>query len=126
MEACTKKQKIQDSRGVRRLLDKNSCLVQRVQPVPSAKHARRFHGRRRNEEAAKNEGCGRHDEENQIQRSKGRMDAENRWWVAELLAADCEKAWIHPEDEDTISFNWLEKWTRKMIEERWKNCTNKG
>ena len=24
-------------------------------------------------------------------RSKGRMDAENRWWVAELLAADCEK-----------------------------------
>ena len=28
-------------------------------------------------------------------RSKGRMDAKNRWWVAELLAADCEKAWIH-------------------------------
>ena len=28
-------------------------------------------------------------------RSKGRMDAENRWWVTELLAADCEKAWIH-------------------------------
>ena len=27
-------------------------------------------------------------------RSKGRMDAENRWWVTELLAADCEKAWI--------------------------------
>ena len=25
-------------------------------------------------------------------RSKGRMDAENRWWVAELLAAGCEKA----------------------------------
>ena len=26
-------------------------------------------------------------------RSKGRMDAENRWWrVAELLAADCKKA----------------------------------
>ena len=28
-------------------------------------------------------------------RSKGRMDAESRWWVSELLAADCEKAWIH-------------------------------
>ena len=27
-------------------------------------------------------------------RSKGRMDAENRWWVAVLLAADCEKAWL--------------------------------
>ena len=25
-------------------------------------------------------------------RSKGRIDAENRWWVTELLAADCEKA----------------------------------
>ena len=24
-------------------------------------------------------------------RSKGRMDAENRWWVAELL-----NAWLHP------------------------------
>ena len=29
-------------------------------------------------------------------RSKGWMDAKSRWWVTELLAADCEKAWIHP------------------------------
>ena len=28
-------------------------------------------------------------------RSKGRMDAKNRWWVSELQAKDCEKAWIH-------------------------------
>ena len=35
-------------------------------------------------------------------RSKGRMDAEIRWWVAELLAADCEKAWLHPEEEETM------------------------
>ena len=28
-------------------------------------------------------------------RPEGRMDAKNRWWVSELLAADCEKAWIH-------------------------------
>ena len=35
-------------------------------------------------------------------RSKGRMDAENRWWVAELLAKDCEKAWIHTGWEDTV------------------------
>ena len=33
-------------------------------------------------------------------RSKGRMDAENRWWVADLLAAHCEKAWLHPEEEE--------------------------
>ena len=25
-------------------------------------------------------------------RSKWKMDAENQWWVAELLAAYCEKA----------------------------------
>ena len=44
-------------------------------------------------------------------RSKGRMDAENRWWVAELLAADCEKAWLHPEEEDAMQkcFSWLDK-----------------
>ena len=30
-------------------------------------------------------------------RSKERMDAHNRWWVADLLAADCEKAWLHQE-----------------------------
>ena len=32
-------------------------------------------------------------------RSQRRMDAENQWWVAELLAADREKAWLHPEEE---------------------------
>ena len=35
-------------------------------------------------------------------RSKGRKDAENRWWVSELLATDCEKAWIHTGCEDRI------------------------
>ena len=39
------------------------------------------------------------------------MDTENRWWVAELLAADCEKAWIHPGKEETMQkfYVWLEK-----------------
>ena len=42
--------------------------------------------------------------------SKGRVDAENRWWVAELRAAVCEKAWIHPRWEDTMQKwdEWLE------------------
>ena len=40
-------------------------------------------------------------------RPKGRMDAENRWWVSELLAADCERAWIHPGWKDTIH-KWCE------------------
>ena len=34
-------------------------------------------------------------------RPKGRMD-ENLWWVLELLAKDCEKAWTHTGWEDTI------------------------
>ena len=38
-------------------------------------------------------------------RSRERMDAENRWWVAELLAADCEKTWLHPGEEET-----MQKW----------------
>ena len=32
-------------------------------------------------------------------RSKERMDAANRQWVAELQAADCEKASLHPGEE---------------------------
>ena len=44
-------------------------------------------------------------------RPNGRMDAENRWWAAELLAADCEKAWLHPEEDGTMQkwYVWLEK-----------------
>ena len=38
-------------------------------------------------------------------RSKGSMDAQNRWWVAELLVKDCEKAWTHTGWEDT-----MQKW----------------
>ena len=39
------------------------------------------------------------------------MDAESRWLVSELLAADCEKALIHPGWEDAVQkwYEWLEK-----------------
>ena len=49
-------------------------------------------------------------------RSKERMDAENRWWVAELFAGDCEKAWLHPGEEETMQkwFWWLEKMTKRQ------------
>ena len=48
-------------------------------------------------------------------RSKGRMDAQNRWWVAELLAKDCEKAWTRAGWEDTMQkwYGWLENMKRK-------------
>ena len=61
-------------------------------------------------------------------RSKGRMDAESRWWVTELLAADCEKAWIHPGWEDTMQkwYEWLEKMKkRKMRSKMWRKCISK-
>ena len=35
-------------------------------------------------------------------RSKGRMDANSGWWVAELLAADCEKVGLHAGLEITM------------------------
>ena len=51
-------------------------------------------------------------------RSKGRMDAESRWWVSELLAADCVKASIHPGWEDTMQ-KWYD-WPEKMKNEKGK------
>ena len=43
----------------------------------------------------------------------GRSDNEN--WVSELLATDCEKAWIHAGWEDTLQkwYNWLEEMKKK-------------
>ena len=42
-------------------------------------------------------------------RAKGRMDANSSWWVSQLLAADCEKAWLHSGWEDTMQrwYDWL-------------------
>ena len=76
----------------RRLLDNKFLLVKRIQLAAHAKQAGGVNGSTRDEAAAKNENYEGFDEKNT---SKGRMDAENRWWVAELLAADCEKALLH-------------------------------
>ena len=48
------------------------------------------------------------------------MDAKNRWWVSELLAADCEKAWIHTGWEDTVQkwYYWLEEMKKKGEKEK--------
>ena len=41
--------------------------------------------------------------------AKASLDANNSWWVSELLAADCEKAWLHAGWEDTVQkwYDWL-------------------
>ena len=41
-------------------------------------------------------------------RSKGRRDADNRWWVSELLAADCEKACRQAGREETMQ-KWCDR-----------------
>ena len=48
-------------------------------------------------------------------RSTERVDAENRWWFSELLAAECEKAWIHTGWKDTVQkwYYWLEDVKKK-------------
>ena len=48
------------------------------------------------------------------------MEAESRWWVTELLAADCEKAWIHAGWEDTMQkwYKWLEEMKKKDEKEK--------
>ena len=53
-------------------------------------------------------------------RSQGRVDAKNCWWVAELLAKDCEKEWTHEGCEDTMQtwYEWLEYVKRKNEKEK--------
>ena len=48
-------------------------------------------------------------------RSRGWMDAKNRWWFADLLAANCEKAWPHSVEETKMQgwFSWLEDLKKK-------------
>ena len=39
-------------------------------------------------------------------KAKGRMDANNSWWVSEMLAVDCKKAWLHQEWEGSQAALW--------------------
>ena len=99
MEKGAQKQEIQSKKVEKRLLGKNFLLVKRTQL------------------AASNENYDGFDKEI---RSKGRTDAERRWWVSELLAANCEKAWIHAGWEDTLQkwYKWLEEIKKKDEKER--------
>ena len=48
-------------------------------------------------------------------RSKGRMDAESRWWLTELPAAVWVKAWLHPGEEETMQ-KWYAWWVKMKKE----------
>ena len=49
-------------------------------------------GKGGDEAAAKDEGHDRYDRTN----PKGKMDANNSWWVSELLVGDCQKSVAQP------------------------------
>ena len=51
-------------------------------------------------------------------KAKGRKDAHNSLWVSELLAANCKKAWLHPEWEATMQ-QW-HSWLHEMKKEEEK------
>ena len=58
-------------------------------------------------------------------RSKGSMDAQNRWWVAELLAKVWDKACTQTGWEDTMQewYEWLENMKKKDENEKtWRRC----
>ena len=88
-------------------------------------HADLTDGRRRDLAAEKNE-----DYEGLTMkiRSKGRMDAERRWWLTELPAAVCEKAWLHPGEEETMHkwYAWWVKMKKEDEKRKMKKCINKG
>ena len=44
------------------------------------------------------------------------MDTNNSWWVSTLLAADCGRAWLHPEWEGTVMYEMKKKDEEKRIE----------
>ena len=56
--------------------------------------------------------------------STGRMDAKNRWWVAELLAKDCEKAWANTGGgyhAEMVRMAGIHE-EGKMRRKRWRRC----
>ena len=102
----------------RRLLGNTFLFVERIQLAAFAKQTGGVNRRGGDEAAAKDGYHERSDKENQIK--KGRIDANNRWWVAELLAKDCEKAWTHTGWEDTMQkwYEWLAYMKRKDVKEK--------
>ena len=89
MDACARKQEVQDAKMVRRLLGKN--LRYSLQRLQSKQEESTEGEEMKQQQRMKN----MKDLTKKI-RSKERVDAENRWWVTEYLAADFEKAWTHP------------------------------
>ena len=55
-------------------------------------------------------------------KSKGRMDAHNSWWVSELLAADGERAWLNPKEEETMQKWYAADCKKKCLHPEWEDA----
>ena len=77
------------------------------------------------DEAAKNGDFERSDQENKIKKEKWTLRTDG--WVSELLAADCEKVWIHTGWEDTMQkwSYWLEDMKKKDEKEKMEEMHQK-
>ena len=60
--------------------------------------------KKRNEAATENED---HDRLDETDEGEGRIDANNSWWISELLAADCERS---------VASSSMEGYTTEMVE----------
>ena len=111
MEACAKKQDVQNTKVERRLLGNNFRIVQRIhEDATEGGEMKRQQRMKVMEDMTKKV------------RSNGRMDADKRWSVAELLAVDCEKRGSIQERKKPCK-NGMFGWKMKMRRERWKNCS---
>ena len=120
MEEGAQKREIQNKKKARRLLGKSLLFVLEKKLAASAKQARGADGSAEEEEMKQQLRMKIMKDLTKKIRSNGRMDAQNRWWVTELLAADCERAWIHPGWEITMQkwYEWLEEMKKKDEKEK--------
>ena len=86
MEACTKKQEVQNTKVKRHNLQRRQSMHEDSTEEEEMKRQQRMKVMK---DMTKNI------------KAKGKMDANNSWWVSELLAADCEKARPQEGWEDT-------------------------
>ena len=103
MEDGSKSQNISTSKVGRRLLGENLFVSHRIRFAAKARHAGEPDGKGGYEAAAKDEG---HDRCDKGKQAKGSMDANNSWWVRELLAADCQKKWLGWGDTMQRWYKW--------------------
>ena len=117
MERSTQEQEIQNKKVERRLLARIFSLfreynLHRLQSKPEESTAE--------EEMKQHQRMAIMRDRIKKIRSKGRMDAKNRWWVSEWLAEDCEKAWTYTGWEDTMQklYEWLKYMKKKDEKEK--------